>query len=127
MILYFSTSDSLRGRNLIADHLHQFGFRNFDMTGGQAAFDGGSSDDAEHRLEEFSNLIRSFAAENNLTVTAIFRCPDPGLGLFISDEFVQAVKSRDLFQLPAGGVYTPSTSGFTHGTVAFPEPVYHFT
>ena len=41
MILYFDSNHSIFGRNAIADHLAEFGFKWMDMTGGQAAFGDG--------------------------------------------------------------------------------------
>ena len=61
-------------RNELVDRLEALGFREFEATGGQAAFE-----DGDEAL--FLAAVKEWAEQNGRTVQAK-RCPDPGLGLF---------------------------------------------
>ncbi len=95
MILYFETH-FLDDRNKIIDYLTSCNFVHLDANGGRASFRGGRSDDKHHELQKFSDAIRSFATANNISIYAIYRMPDPGMGLFITEDFLQKQKLNNL-------------------------------
>lgn len=54
-----------------------------DCTGGQAAFE---DDD----LQRFGDFATTVASKLNIKLVHILRMPDPGLGLFITDDWLAA-------------------------------------
>ena len=91
MILYFDSNRSLSGRNAIADHLTQFGFKGMDFTGGQASFEDGD-------LESFGKHIVEFARKHDIGIHDILRMEYPGLGLTIPPQWLEDGLESGRFQ-----------------------------
>ena len=91
MILYFDSNRSIFGRNAIADHLAEFGFKWMDMTGGQAAFDDGD-------LKLFGDKIIECARKHEIGIHEIVRMEDPGLGLMFPSKWLEDGISSGRFQ-----------------------------
>jgi hypothetical protein len=70
--------DILDNRNTINDVLSVYSFKHLDSTGGQSAFK------PRGLFDVFKFIVELTAKENNINITDIKHCDDPGLGLFWS-------------------------------------------
>ena len=125
-VLYFC-ANSLPNRNRLVNELDEHGYNSIDWTGGQAAFEDGD-------LDRFAEIILGFARaqEPPIDVVAVFRMPDPGMGLFVNDNWIRQGLADHTITMPSAAIsYTAYTAlpidepwiQMRHGRVTFPEVV----
>jgi hypothetical protein len=58
-------------------------------------------------LESFASAVRKAAKTLDIRVVAVWRVPDPGLGLCFTDALLMKASKFDDLHLPAGATYEP--------------------
>ena len=119
-VLYFC-ANSLPNRNRLVNELEEHGYNSIDCTGGQAAFEDGD-------LGQFAEIILGFARsqEPPIDVIAVFRMPDPGIGLFVNDNWIQRGLADHTITVPTTAAYSALPiddpwNQMAHGRVIFPD------